>query len=416
PATPPSAAASAAPAATPEPQGPDRPLNVLLILVDSMRADMPWAGYPRDIAPNLTQLERESVSYSRAYSVSSYTAKSVAALLSGQYPSSLKRSGFFFTHYPDSNLFFPELLAQAGVHTIATHGHMYMAPGKNGMDQGFADWQVVGGIKFDNTKDDFVTSDKMTALGISQLEAAPKGKPFFMYMHYMDPHDVYVRHPESPDFGKSSRDRYDGEIFYTDLWIGKLLDYCRQQPWWNKTAVIVSADHGEAFGEHKMYRHAFALWNALTHVPLFVHLPGGVAPRRIDTPRSDIDLAPTILDLMGVEGDPVFAGKTLVPELYGADAPARPVLLDLPVDSNNPEVRAMIDGTMKLIVYGRDYRFELYDLAADPGETTDLSKRQPERLEAMKQLYRELWSKVPAIRPYGGNRLIDGSPANGPSK
>ena len=100
-----------------------------------MRADMPWAGYPRKIAPNLTALEKQSISYTRAYSVSSYTAKSVAAVLSGQYPSSLKRSGYFFTKYPDSDLFFPELLHKAGVHTMATHGHMYLEGPKAGCNR-----------------------------------------------------------------------------------------------------------------------------------------------------------------------------------------------------------------------------------------------------------------------------------------
>jgi arylsulfatase A-like enzyme len=63
-------------------------------------------------------------------------------------------------------------------------------------------------------------------------------------------------------------------MFYTDLWIGKLLDHLRKQPYWNETVVIVSADHGEAFGEHKMHRHAFELWNVLTHVPWFIRVPG----------------------------------------------------------------------------------------------------------------------------------------------
>ena len=100
-----SAAASTAPV---KPQGPrlQRPYNVMLILIEALRADMPWAGYPRKIAPHLTEIEKQSVSYTRAYAVASYTAKSIAALLSGQYPSSLKRSGYFFTRYPDSNTAF----------------------------------------------------------------------------------------------------------------------------------------------------------------------------------------------------------------------------------------------------------------------------------------------------------------------
>jgi arylsulfatase A-like enzyme len=386
----------------------------LLILVDSMRADMPWAGYERPIAPNLTELEKQSVSYTRGYSVSSYTAKSVAALLAGKYPSALKRSGYFFTKYPDANLFFPELLTAASVHTFSAQAHAYMKRG-SGLDQGFAEWQVVSGITFDAQTDNHVTSHKLTPLAIELLERAPKDKRFFAYLHYMDPHDQYVKHAEAPNFGNKLRDRYDQEVFYTDLWIGKLLDYCRKQPWWDKTVVVVSADHGEAFGEHNMHRHAFELWNVLTHVPLFLRVPGA-APRRIDEPRSHIDLAPTILELTGVSAEHDFVGQSLVPELFGEAPARRPVLLDLPADSNNPERRALIDGDHKLLVFGNGWRFDLFDLKQDPAEKNDLDKTEPERLAEMKALYQSLWSKVPSVKPFGGNKLTGGGIANGPER
>jgi arylsulfatase A-like enzyme len=410
---PPSAAATAL-SVPPEKDERAGPYNVILLLVDSLRADMPWAGYPRPIAPNLTALEKTCASYTRAYSTSSYTAKSVAAALSGKYPSMLKRSGYFFTKYPASNLFFPELLQKAGVHTMATHGHMYMKGGNNGLDQGFDDWRVVDGLTFDAQTDNHVTSDKMTPLAIQQLEAAPKDKPFFMYLHYMDPHDVYHKHKESPDWGKKARDRYDSEVFFTDLWIGKLLEFAKKQPWWNKTVLIVSADHGEAFGEHKMFRHAFELWEMLVHVPLMFCGPG-ISARHIDVPRGNVDLAPTILELQGVEADHDFVGKSLVSELEGGNAEARPVLLDLPADSNNPERRALVDGNLKLMVFGNDWRFELYDLADDPGETKDLAKKRPEDLADMKRRYQKLWGPLPKVKPYGGNKLEGGGTATGPS-
>jgi choline-sulfatase len=386
----------------------------MLILVDSLRADMPWAGYPRDIAPNLTALEKTCASYTRGYSTSSYTAKSVAAALSGQYPSTLKRSGFFFTKYPASDLFFPELLKAAGVYTLATHGHMYMAKGRNGLDQGFDDWRVVAGLSFDAQTDNSVTSDKMTALAMEQLQAVPADKRFFLYAHYMDPHDVYHKHKESPDFGKKRRDLYDSEVFYTDLYLGKLLDWAKQQAWWKDTVLIVSADHGEAFGEHKMYRHAFELWEMLVHVPLMVCGPG-IEAHHIDTPRGSVDLAPTILELEGVPADPVMVGKSLVPELRGAEPEARPVLLDLPADSNNPERRALIDGDLKLLVFGNDYRFDLYDVVQDPGETDNLAKKRPDDLARMKALYEQVWTPLHKVKPYGGNKLEGGGTANGPS-
>jgi choline-sulfatase len=390
------------------------PVNVIVLLIDSMRADMPWAGYPRPIAPNLTALEKQSVSYTRGYSVSSYTAKSVAALLSGKYPSSLVRSGTFFTKYPASNLFFAELLQARGVHTLSAHAHAYLKRG-TGLDQGFTAWELVKGITFDALTDNHVTSDKLTPLAIQMLEAVPRNKPFFAYVHYMDPHDRYLSHPEAPDWGKKLRDRYDQEIFFTDLWIGKLLAWCEQKPWWNETAVIVSADHGEALGEHNMHRHAFELWNVLTHVPLFVRLPHA-APRRIDTPRSQIDIAPTVLELMGAEPHHDFAGKSLVSELRGGAAEPRPVLMDLPPDSNKSERRALVHGDFKLLVLGNDWRFELFNLKEDPGEERNLAKQQPEKLAELKRVYQELWGKVGKVKPYGGNKLMGGGFANGPAE
>ncbi|HVU05793.1 MAG TPA: sulfatase [Polyangiaceae bacterium] len=408
-----SAPVTVAPA--PVPKGPAGPLNVILLTIDSLRQDMPWAGYEKPIAPNLTKLAAESVVYTHAYSVSSYTAKSVAAFLAGRYPSSLYRSGVFFTSYSKSNTFLAEVLSEHGVRTIGLQAHAYFKRG-NQLDQGFDVWEVVPGISFDPTTDKNVTSDKMTDLAVKVLgNTENTGKPFFAWLHYMDPHDQYMLHAEAPDFGKGNRARYDSEVFYTDLHVGRLLEFLKKQPWWEKTALIVSADHGEAFGEHGVYRHAFWLWDVLTRVPLFVHAPGA-APARIDQKRSHVDLAPTVTDLLGVRPAPeAFVGRSLVPEIYGAEKPADrdPILLDLPVDSHNPEIFAVLSGNLKLIVYDH-VRYELYDLAADPGELHDLAKEKPEDLARMKVLYEKEHGAIPVIAPYGGNKLHDGKTANGP--
>jgi len=361
------------------------PLNVLLLSIDSLRQDMPWTGYARPIAPNLTKLAAESVVYTHAYSVSSYTAKSVGAFLTSRYPSTLYRSGWFFTDYAPANVFLAEALHEHGIRTMGVQGHLYFGRGKH-LDQGFDEWELVPGITFDSTTDKNVTSDKMTDIGI-RLLSDPKNTsgPFFAWIHYTDPHDVYNKHPESPDFGKDNRARYDSEVFFTDLHLGRFLDFARKQPWWSKTCVIITADHGEAFGEHGMYKHAFQLWEVLTRVPILVYGPG-ITPHQIDKNRSQIDLAPTILDLAGVaSGPPSFVGRSLVPEIFdGAKADDRdPVVLDLPEDSHNSQTRAIVHGSTKLIVYGKN-RYELYDLAADPGELHDLSKTEPEKLSQMK--------------------------------
>jgi arylsulfatase A-like enzyme len=412
----PPAPASAAPKEIPPP-APPGPLNVLLITIDSLRADMPWTGYPRAIAPNLTRLAEQSVVYPNAYSVSSYTAKSVAALLSGRYPSTLYRTGWFFAGYAKSNRFFTELLQEKGIRTLAWHSHLYFGRGK-GLEQGFDEWHVVPGITFDAQTDPNVTSPKMTALGIELLgKPENSGKRFFAWAHYMDPHDEYVKHKESPDFGNKNRDRYDSEVFYTDLWLQKLLDFCRQQPWWKDTALIVSADHGEAFGEHGMYKHAFELWEVLTRIPLIVHAPGA-APRRIEQRRSVIDLTPTILELLGVERPDDLVGRSLVDEIYGAKPPdvREPIVSELAEDSHNPQVRAIVNGDYKLIVYGDPpLSYLLFNLKDDPGETKNLVKEQPEQLATMKELYRTTYANIPTIKPYGGMKLKSGKTANGPT-
>jgi choline-sulfatase len=414
------AASSVPPAAssassTPPPRGPTEPLNVILLSIDSLRQDMPWTGYPKAIAPNLTRLAEESVVYTHAYSVSSYTAKSVAAFLASRYPSSLYRSGFFFTDYAKSNVFMGEALHDHGVRTMGIHAHAYFGRGKH-LDQGFDVWEVVPGISFDATTDKNITSSKMTDLGIKALgDPANTGKPFFAWLHYLDPHDEYLSHAESPDFGKGNRSRYDSEVFFTDLHVGRLLEFAKKQPWWEKTAVIVTSDHGEAFGEHGAYKHAFWLWEVLTRVPLFVHAPG-VSPSRIDRKRSHVDLAPTILDLEGVHDvPPSFVGKSLVPEIYGTEKPGDrdPIVLDLPEDSHNPEVRAIIAGNLKLIVYD-GVRYELYDLASDPDELHDLAKTEPEKLAEMKAADALARSKIPRVESYGGMKLRNGKVAKGP--
>jgi choline-sulfatase len=417
PATPPAptASASAAPSAS-APAEPSKPRNVLFVTIDSMRADMPWNGYPRAIAPNLTALAEKCTTYTNAYAVSSYTAKSVATFLSGKYPSTLYRSGFFFANYGSSNEFMAERLRESGIATLGWFGHMYFSRAK-GLEQGFDEWRTVPGISFDAQTDNHVTSDKMTALGIELLgKPELKTKQFFAWGHYMDPHDQYNRHEEAPNFGNKARDRYDQEIFYTDLWVKKLLDFVDQQAFGKDTYLVISADHGEAFGEHGMYKHAFELWDVLTRVPLIVCGPG-VKAQRITERRSHIDLVPTFLDLLGQKPVPELSGKSLRPELTGQEPPKNrePIYLEMTEDSHNPPRRAVIRGDYKLIWSGPTDKFQLFKLSVDPGEEKDLSKSDPENLKEMVAAYHAHWDKLPMLEPYGNMKLHGGGTARGPT-
>jgi arylsulfatase A-like enzyme len=381
--------------------------NVLVISIDSLRADMPWAGYARPIAPRLTELEKRAVSYTRAYSISSYTSMSLGGFLGGRLPSGMKRSGYFFGKYAPENTMFPEVLQAAGVRTIAAHAHGYF---KNaGFEQGFDKYEIVQGIVFKNETDPNVTSPKHEALA-EKLLSDPEldTKRFFAWFHFLDPHDMYVSHEADgiPSYGPKPRDKYDAEVTFTDRYVGKLLDFVESKPWGKRTAVIVTADHGEAFGEHGQHAHGFELWENLVRVPMFLVVPG-IPPKRIDVPRSTIDLAPTILELLGVDpkttvdGGGVLSleGKSLVPEMIGNEQPEeRDVVLDLPMTSDNDKRRAIVRGNLKILAFGREESLRLFDLAVDPKEERPIMKGEP--FDMMARRYRELSKTIEEVPPY----------------
>jgi arylsulfatase A-like enzyme len=364
---------------------------------------MPWAGYARPIAPVLTAFAETAVVYDRFYSISSYTAMSIGGLLAGRYPSELDRSGHYFAHWGDV-LFFPEMLRRAGVRTASAQSHFYFDQ-RSGFRPAFDVYEVVPGIEEDHQTVHGITSPAQLELGLKMLSdpATVKGR-FFAWLHFLDPHDKYEAHAGIGPYGHTTRDLYDGEVTFTDQHVGKLLDFVAAQPWGARTVVIVSADHGEAFGEHQCFRHGFELWDVLTHVPFMIRAPG-LAPRRIDTPRSAVDMAPTILDLFGLPKDPAMEGESLVPEMRGAAAPARDVVLDLPRTTNSDRRRALIRGDFKLVAIGDDDAFQLYDLRNDPGEEHDVQWTARAKLDEMKAAYRALSAKMPAVCPSSREKL-----------
>jgi choline-sulfatase len=383
---------------------PPGPSNVLLITVDSLRADMPWAGYARPIAPRLAALQARSVSYARAYSTSSYTSKSIPGILTGRYPSELARTGSFFTKYLTPSDFVCTALDAESIPCVGGHAHAYFGKGQSGFESGFRFWKLVPGIAFDYQTDPYVTSDKLTPLAISMLsqpEVSGSKSPFFAWFHYMDPHDEYKTHADSPHFGKRPRDLYDEEVFWTDQWIGKLLDFVEAQPWAARTAIVVTADHGEAFGEHGITRHAHEVWEELVRVPLFIYLPG-IAARAVPLARGHVDLAPTFVELLGAKNVPALRGVSLVSELRGDLVPARDVVIDLPEDEYNERRRALVHGQLKLIAFGKDVRFALFDLEADPKEADDLSRKRPELLTDMRERYKAASKRIVESPPKGG--------------
>src|SRR5262249_2971151 len=163
-----------------------------------------------------------------------------------------------------------------------------------------------------------------------------------------------VPHPEF-DFGTKGRDLYDSEVAFVDHHVGRLLERLRRPPFEKRTAIVLTSDHGEAFGEHGLYRHGFEVWEELVHVPLVAYVPG-VGAAHVEARRSAIDVVPTLLELFGLEapalqGRDFVSGVSLLSDIAGANGPPeeRPVLVDMSEGPHNSERQAFFEGSYKLI-------------------------------------------------------------------
>jgi arylsulfatase A-like enzyme len=356
--------------------------NVILVTIDTLRKDVSFLDYPKPNTPELEKLATKSAVYENAYALASYTGKCIGPMLIGKYPSETVRNWHHFNTYPPENVFVTKRLHDAGVHTFGAAGHWYFKPW-SGVTQAMDTWDLSALPATMEDNDDTVTSDKVSdaALALLKKPEHTSGR-FFMWVHYFDPHAQYVFHRGSPDFvqgakggAAATRAAYDSEVWFTDKHVGRIIDYVESQPWAKDTAIIVTADHGEAFGEHNMSWHGAEIWQPLVHIPLLVYVPG-MQPKRIKEKRSLIDLAPTILDLAGEPKAREMDGESLAPDFGPGEPKERDVFIDMPAGPNNMTRRALITGPapgMKLIHFGgKDFR--LYDLSNDDAEAHDLSK------------------------------------------
>jgi arylsulfatase A-like enzyme len=156
----------------------------------------------------------------------------------------------------------------------------------------------------------------------------------------------------------------------------------------DRTAIVVSADHGEAFKEHDILFHGRRLWEEVVRVPWVVVAPD-LEPRRVAARVSQVEFAATVCDLLGVAKPAQSRGSSLLPYATGAAAGDRRILLEQPLGPYMPEANAVIDGGWKLTHTMVGNRYELYDLGADPGEKDDLAASRPDELARMKMVYDE---------------------------
>ncbi len=380
----PTAPVSRAPAAS----AVDRDCNLILITVDTLRAsEMGFLGYDKPTTPNLDALASQSVVFDRAYAMASYTGKALAPMLIGKYPSETKRDGGHFNKYFGANDFLAERLRRAGIFTMGAASHWYFRE-PFGVTQGFDVFDLSalpsGG---QGDTDSTTTSRQLTDAAMKLLQNNAGSHRFFLWVHYFDPHAQYVPHEDAPSFldpakpaASRMRAAYDGEIWFTDRHIGRLLDYARAQSWWKDTIVVLTSDHGEAMNEHGIaYQHGWEIWDSLMRVPVVFYVPG-LRPHHVPVKRSAIDLVPTMLDLMRLPRPAAgeLSGQSLLPDLLARPDDAygeRDVYLDMPDGPYTRMRRGLIHGEtpgMKLIHFG-GRQYQLYDLASDPEERDDLA-------------------------------------------
>jgi arylsulfatase A-like enzyme len=366
-------------------------LSVLFVLVDTMRADRLGAyGYPRPTTPNLDALAERGVVFTNVLSQSSWTKTSMASLWTGTFP---MHNGIvrYSDVLPAEAVLPAERFREAGYRTAGIWRNGWVAP-NFGFDQGFEFYvnprpgRERARIQRGNPSAGAVegNDEDVTTSAFEFIETYGRGR-FFLYLHFMDLHQ-YVYDDKAAHFGTSYSDVYDQSINWSDRLIGAILAKLDEVGALQRTLVVVASDHGEAFLEHGFEGHARNLYNEVTHVPLVVglpfRLPQGI---RVGAPASNVDVWPTVLDLVGLPELPGADGKSLVPEILAAargesdGTPARPIFAHLDRrwgkgrDESDPLV-SVTEGSLRLVLPVKEPRFvELYDLAADPGEKHNLA-------------------------------------------
>ena len=360
--------------------------NVLLVTVDALRVDRLGAKGPggQALAPRLDALAGRAWRFERAYAPATTTRYSVGALLQGRAASSvawLPTPDGWLRPDPGAGRSLAAALAGAGLRTAAVvPGYAAFLPGA-GLDAGFARVHVVP-VSTPRRVTGEETSAATTQAALEALAAlAPAaGRGWLLWVHYLDPHGPYRAHADTPAPGDGVPDRYDAEVAHTDRHLGVLLDALAGRADAARTIVAVTSDHGEQLGERGvMGSHGYEVTEEEAAVPLLLAIPGA-PPLRLATPVSTADLPVTLLNLLGVRDDPFWSqaeGRNLLDVVRDQPgAAAAPVFLEAWTLRGYAARRvAVVDGTHKAVLDGRSRTVSLFDLAADPGETTDLAGR-----------------------------------------
>ena len=378
--------------------------SLVLVTIDTLRADrLGCYGYHRDTTPTLDALAEEAVLFENAYTTMATTLPAHASIMTGTYP---------LTHGVVANAaYLPRTLADAvSLRTVAemlsdegyvTAAFVSAAPLKrhSGIDRGFEIFSQPVGLQRSSTR--------TTNQALDWVDQASPDEPFFLWVHYFDPHWPYsppwrfrnqlgetgrlVSYLKRIGVGKSpstklinANDAYDGEVLYTDTEVGRLFDRLKKRGLWDRSVVVATADHGEGLGQHDYMYHG-RIYNEQLRVPLLIKLPGQSSGRRTSQITSLIDLLPILssvaalpisesdrgqfqgYDTLGssFERDAVFSERT---HRKGTWGPAR---------------RYALTSLRWKLLHSPTEGDALYDLSVDPYEMRNVIDEHPEVAEEM---------------------------------
>jgi hypothetical protein len=346
--------------------------DVVVISIDALRADHVGAyGYPRPITPNIDALAREGAVFSHAYCATPHTSYSVTSMMTGKYmrPLLLEGAG------EDSDTL-ASLLRTYGYRTAG-----FYPPAVFFIDrERFSTFQKRG-LDFEYRRVEVLPATERAAQVASYLDRVREGRRVLLWVHLFEPHEPYVTHPEH-DLGPRDLDRYDGEIAAADEGVGAIVAAVRKRR--PGAAIVITADHGEEFGEHGGRYHGTTVHEEQARVPLVIVAPGVIAPRTIDVPVQTVDILPTVLSSLSIPRPARVRGRDLTGLLSGHAAGQGFAFAE------TDEQTLLAEGSLRLVCARRAAACQLFDVATDPGETRDVAASQHERFEAMKKRLREV--------------------------
>jgi arylsulfatase A-like enzyme len=386
---------------------PQPPTNILIIVVDTLRADkLGCYGNDRGLTPFLDELCRRGVVFKNAYAASSWTVPSVATLLTSRYPSQ-HGVGTFDAKLGEQEVTLAEKVRELGYETIGVTANFRLTK-ELGYAQGFDKWRTfpTSGRVDSPVK---VRGPMVRGAARKLLGLGAPGAKHFVYLQFMEPHVPYE--PPEPfhsrfrsanwsaekaaaatvkmggiDFKAFSPEDleilealYDGEVATIDDELRSLFTELEQIHLLDDAVVVITADHGEEFHEHGKMGHGHDLYNETISVPLIFLLPHDSGGRVVEENVSLLDVAPTVLDLAGVPSEPSFEGRSLLRFLRPGVSLARQgsdgqeLIIELPPTGSKLDLRrhdrAILRDSVKLLTPSRPrYGAEVFDLNDDPGE------------------------------------------------